>query len=194
MMPKFSLATVFFTTTAFALGIAIFVLKRDHQQDLNELIELRNIASRLTISDMAHVHAIAMPVTERLKWQWRIYVPDDNFEMTLVTGDVPRFGQPDHGNASTKVPAGQFTLTASIVADQPGDFWLMVVAGSERLRHPLKNQQWVKGGYRELRALDTDKTTIGVAGEPLILHRVLATSSAAEPGDGIMILIDEYKP
>ena len=191
-MQRFSLKSLFFATAFVGLIAALVVSYMQRSGDLKELVELRNVAGRLEISDPNLVHAIPVTVAGDLSWQWQVYLPPEKeYEIVLFSGeDVPLHGMPERWSARTGFrKPGKFMLTASVEKNRHGEWVLTTEAQGQNLIDPIGDDLW---GAHQRTGIESEKTTIGVAGKPLELLRI-RTPETVKPPNGIMIMIEEYE-
>lgn len=77
-------------------GVSHIHTSRTLSRTAKELQTLRNGTGQLTMGDVDHFHVIALPLTEGLEWNWRIYIPADRKYRLCwaVGGDIPPTGFP----------------------------------------------------------------------------------------------------
>jgi hypothetical protein len=149
---QFSLATLILLVTIAALVVALWTTSQRWKKDVAELQKLRDLVGELTISDPDKVHAIRVPSTGQLKWQWRVYLPAGRqFRLRLITGDVPRAGVPAPGKAVGMYGfldcSGEFLLSANVEKNRRGT-WVLAASAPPSWdgSNPFPNDEWLSGG------------------------------------------------
>jgi len=194
---QFSLATLILFVTIVALLVALWTTSQRWKKDAAELKRLRALVGELTISDPDKVHAIRVPTTGELKWQWRVYLPEGReFVLRLITGEVPRTGVPAHayGVRSYLDRSGEFLLSANVEKDRRGTWVLAGSAPRWNFSHPLQNDEWARGGGWSFSEIELGKTISVEPGTPLVLVCVRVDEGGRTPEgpcDGLMIVIEE---
>lgn len=194
---QFSLATLILLVTIAALLVALWTTSQRWKKDVAELQRLRSLVGELTISDPDKVHAIRVPTTGELKWQWRVYLPEGReFMLRLITGEVPRTGVPAHAFRvrSHLYRSGEFILSANVEKDRWGTWVLAGSAPRWNFSHPLRNDEWAHGGGWSYSEIELGKTVSVEPGTPLVLVRVRVDergNTPEGPCDGLMVVIEE---
>ena len=111
-------------------GISHWFTSRELKQTLEELQSLRNRTGQITLSNADHFHAIALPITEGVTWEWRLHIPPGNkYRMRWAIGHaIPRRGFPEEFDSDdldevlfSEVPQSPVALSARIHTEGKAD-------------------------------------------------------------------------
>ena len=217
---RYSLATLILLATIVCLLVALWTTSRRFQEATveaemlrSEIRKYREEMGYLTISDPSKAHAIGVPAHDSLKWQWRVYLPENRrFRLHVVTGGVPNDGVRGTGRRSgseSMIRSGESLLYAAVQKDHRGK-WVFRVEegdsgrGSTTVIQPT-DERWIEGGSGwSTQQVNPGRTQSYEPGEPIVLLRLRGheigektddgrTSGHPpdEPCDGLMIWIDE---
>jgi len=215
---RFSLATLILLATIVCLLVSLWTTSRRFREATGEAERLRAEIRKyreemgyLTISDPSKVHAIGVPALGNLKWQWRVYLPENRaFRVHVVTGGVPKEGVPpaprtSSGSTST-IRSGESLLYAEVQKGRGGE-WVFHVEdgiGSSTLGIHQTHERWLENFSGWIEQVRPGQTQAFEPGEPIVLLRLRVhefvektddgrTSGHPpdEPCDGLMIWIDE---
>jgi hypothetical protein len=198
--------------TIACMAVAMWVTARELWTLRAENQQYRDESGYLTISDPKRLHVIQVPTTDADTWRWRLFVPDDReFRLHLQVGNVPAIGYAGCSGLSSPLPAGEYTVLASIARDIEGTRVLRVGLGdrgSMTAGMEGKRGDWID---REMN-YSTSSSAVGKTqfiepGEPLELIRLRAqelvevkhpdgsvTKQAVTPkgpADGFLIWIED---
>jgi hypothetical protein len=218
LRPRFSLATLILAATIVCLLVALWATSRRLQETRlelalaqDELQKYRNELGYLTISDSNKVHAIGVRTPGRLRWRWRVYLPENRrFRLHTVTGGVPKDGIAAPGKRtgmSSTIQSGECLLHAYVERGHNGK-WLLFVdkpSGSGSVSIPENEGRWVEEGLGwSIQQIKPGSMQVFEPGRPAVLLRLRVhtivekhedgrTSQRApeEPCDGLMIWIEE---
>jgi hypothetical protein len=218
---RFSLATLVLLATIVCLAVALWSTSRRFREATlqvevlqEEVQKYREEMGYLTISDPSKVHAIGVPALGRLKWQWRVYLPENRaFRVHAVTGGVPKEGVPappgTRSGSTSTMRSGELLIYAEVQKDRNGQWVLHVEeggmsAGSATIGIHQTHQRWLEHFSGWIEQVRPGQTQAFEPGEPIVLLRLRVheigektdhgrTSGhpPEEPCDGLMIWIDQ---
>jgi len=217
---RYSLATLILLATIVCLLVALWTTSRRFREATLEAEMLRDEVQKyrfemgyLTISDANKAHAIDVPTHDSLKWQWRVYLPENrSFRLHGVTGRVPKEGVPGPGRTTRSIStirSGESLLYAEVQKDRRGGWGFRVEegisAGSSTVGIHQTHEQWIEGGSGwSTEGVNLGQTESFEPGEPIVLLRLRVTEIVEktdgsrtshgppdEPSDGLMVWIEE---
>ena len=219
LRPQFSLKTLMLLAVICALLVALWTSSRRLEQakrDIDvyraEIAKYRRELGYLDITDPNKVHAIGLRTTGSLRWQWRIYLPQNRrFRLGLYGIGIPKSGFAGGPNASGDIRSGE-SLVDACVERGPEGRWLLSTKRDGRGGHSVsiggKEVPWLdKGANKDIEEVQPEEVKVLEPGEPLVLVRlrvhkptnvapdgtVLTTSAPDTPCEGLMIAIEEVK-
>jgi len=176
-----------------------------------ELAKYRRELGFLDVTDPNKVHAIGVRTTGSLRWQWRIYLPQNRrFRLHKCTSAVPKSGLECSVGSWADVPSGEFLLDAYVERGRDG-LWLFSTkyAGSASSTSiGGKDVSWLeKGGGWSVEEVRPEEIKVLEPDRPLLLLclRVATPAKVAPDGtilwerppdtpcDGLMVAIQEVK-
>jgi hypothetical protein len=108
-------------------------LKQSHDENA----KLRTELGYLTIEDRSKLNVVQIATYEDLKWQWRVYVPEESkLVLRTATHDIPEYGLPlNSGRLGLR--HGEYLITAAVRRDREGKWQLTLATGGTLSRTPF---------------------------------------------------------
>ncbi len=100
---RFSILNLLLAMAIVALGVSLYLSQQKLQRANLELRELRSLAGHLTIDDPTKVQVIAVPMAEKHRYRFHIYLPAaHNYELFTYKGKLTAERLPERSRAVTK--------------------------------------------------------------------------------------------
>lgn len=140
---QFSLRTILLTMAAVGVWTAVIVNRREIPVLEQRITSMRPLARELAVKDPNKIAVVKCEETWYDENEWNIYLPSDNYQLSLATQQIDQDQVPEPGK-TVRLPAGKFRL-ALTQEKHNGGWRVCVKKDGEELLCIDEPQTWYPG-------------------------------------------------
>lgn len=177
---QFSLRTILLVMAAVGVWTAVYMNRREIPLLERRIDSMRPLARELLVKDQTKIAVVKSEETWYDENEWLIYLPSDNYQLSLATQQIDQDKVPDQAK-TVRLPAGKFRL-ALTQEKHNGGWRVRVTMDDEELLSIDEPQSWYPGTGSSGGGSYSTSQQIGPPEHVVLFHRRFTRQKVIGPG------------